>query len=203
MSRFNELPQRELWSARIGFSIDREPFSTILQQTAEQTGFTFFGFFVFDEASGQATAYHFTRYPQQKYQTKSQSECEQALVALQQNFSVAGIPILAEVEPSTGYNPNQYRIILGLREGYDPDQPIKHTLTEARKFLRPDCLIKPAEMFAVGPERNYREQALMILGQEHHLKDIYELAANFNQERFILENFAENCTRVVELAAYD
>ena len=51
----------------------------------------------------------------------------------------------------------------------------------SQKILRPDCLIKPAEMFAVGPERNYREQALMILGQEHHLKDIYELAANFNQ----------------------
>lgn len=202
MAKFNELPPQELWSARIDFFIDQERFSAVLRKTAEQTDFTFFGFFVFDETNGQATAYHFTRYPQQKYQTRNQEECERALVELQQNFSAAGIPVLAEVEPPAGYNPNQYRIILGLREGYDPDQPIKHTLTEARKFLRPDCVIKPAEMFAVGPERNYREPALMILGQEHHLKDIYELAAVFNQERFILENFAENSTRVVELAAY-
>ena len=53
-------------------------------------------------------------------------------------------------------------------------------------------------MFAVGPARMYAEPELMILGREKKLPRIYELALQFQQERFIVEDFVEGASYEVE-----
>jgi hypothetical protein len=94
-----------------------------------------------------------------------------------------------------------FRVVLGLVEGYDTKAPTHHSIDEVQQVLQ-RASITPAGVFAVryteAGTSVYTEPAAIIKAPIDLIRDVYDIADRFRQERFTIENFEEGIAYVVE-----
>lgn len=197
MGSFRELAPIELWSAKINLAVPQDYFTPLLAEVAHDQQFTFFGFFIINALTAEPTAYHFTRYPREKYGVRSLEDCQNALETLKNKMAQKNLPVSTEIETRKSIAPYTTRVVMGLVEGYGAEQS-QHDPDLISLILDKTRDIAPAQIHTVGPERFYTEPAIRILAGAGSLKDIYVLALATRQERFTVERFRTKKSRVVE-----
>jgi len=184
---FRELPPVDYWAGSVSIPQERkEELLEALRNTSGEKDFTFTGFLVNSDGK---TTYTFTRYPRHSRGIASIEACDSALSDLAQKG------LAREEQPAL--DPDQdFRVLFGLREGYEEDSKV-HPIEEIEASL-PGTTITPAEIFVVGPTRHYQEPAVTITGPIQNLPAVYNLAESLHQERFTVEDLRNRLSYVVE-----
>ncbi len=187
---FRETEPIKLWSACIGLFLPYKNFETTVSSIARTNSQRYTGFITKD-SEGNVTSFTRTRYPRRKYGVASIEECEAGMRALAATFNTA-----TEPDPQT----SGFRVVLGLKEGYDDEAPI-HTLEEIKRELI-GLNATPAEVFAVRWSDEgvsvYTEPVAIVEGTLNLVDRVYAAADTFKQERFTVENFDQGLAYVVE-----
>jgi hypothetical protein len=195
--QFRELGAIQLWSTCVIVESEKSSFIELLHQVACEKTFTFFGFFLLNSLSETTLEYHFTRYPRQKHGIRSIEECKDVKDALFTLMDQGDRSTYFEEENVNHIAPFEYRVILGLLEGYDKDN-VQHSLQEVKANLGDKYGVKPAEIYSVGPDYKHTEPAVAVYGGWRSLSKVYQVAEKLGQERFTVENFLGQYSYVVE-----
>ena len=188
---YRELAPVEHWSASLSLSeIDEDLFKRSVEETVVETGQSFIGFKVLE-----TNEYVRTRYPRRRYGVPSLEECRESMDRLTAKLEVVSKEQRKIDEP-------RFRVVIGLIEGYG-EQNKTHTKKEVVEQLGEDFLVQSGEIYSVSPQDDnqtytYTEPAVIIEGDLSKLKQVYELANQFQQERFTVENLQEAKSFVVE-----
>jgi hypothetical protein len=82
---------------------------------------------------------------------------------------------------------SDFRVVFGLRQGYEPDAPI-YSFKELAALLPSDIDRFPADIYSVGGGREtYTEPAVLLLGKNKHILPVYKAARTLRQERVYME----------------
>ena len=195
---FRELPSEQLWTATtILEGVSQQQFAEILKDIYQRTGFNFFGFFV--EKKDKSVEYHFSRYPRHKYGIPTLEQCQAAADELKKGLEISNSANTVRVDDFVDDKQKgiEFRVLLGLLEGYDKDQII-HNKDEVAEIIGSSVGLQSATIYSVGKNGEYTEPAVWIKGKKDDLPKVYEIANSFKQERFTIENLAEEKAHVVE-----
>ncbi|TAL14385.1 hypothetical protein EPN95_03255 [Patescibacteria group bacterium] len=187
---FKESEPVELWSTSIALSVPYAEFERVVSQAAKADGQRYTGFITKD-AGGNVTSFTRTRYPRQKYGIASIEACENGMIALAAKLGSAMRPDKQK---------DGFRVVLGLREGYDDNAPVH--LTDEIQTALPGATVSSAEIFALrhtqGGPSLYTEPAAVITGPAQMIDEVYYLADTLLQERFAVEDFDLGVARMIE-----
>lgn len=189
-ARFRELRTEDSWSGylEIGNS-KRTDFEKVIKQLASEKKFTFYGWLL--NESEERFKYRFTRYPRKKFGPVPAIETYRALLKqLSDSLGVIGVQ-----EQNLGQS--KFRILLGLKEGYDENSKT-HDSGEVKSILGNGFEIVDTEIYSVGPWGKYTEPAVLITGNKIYLHEVYNLAYEFRQSRFCVEDLQLNKSYMVE-----
>ena len=97
------------------------------------------------------------------------------------------------------YEGNQFRVLLGLKKGYDSTSEAYSIERDVKNRLGNDFDFEEAEIFSVAPNKSpYTENAVLITGDLSKINEIYLLAEELQQERFTIEELGHGNTYTVE-----
>jgi hypothetical protein len=189
----------ELWSKKLRmFGVDRFSFTDAVRSAAKQRQERYTGFIELnDDPEGMTSVRSFTRtrYPRKKYGIPTIQECEAGMTFLADTIGGILPPSLVTDEQT-----QEFRVVLGLLEGYDRSASL-HNVSEVAGSL-PYEQVDPAEVFAVRITSDslsiYTEPAAIVRGSLSRLGAVHELAEAFHQERYTVEDFSNGFTYMVE-----
>ena len=97
---------------------------------------------------------------------------------------------------------NDFRVVLGLRRGYDLNAPVHETREVEGPLRGTGCSVGFGEVFSVRPLNDgaalYAEPAAIIQGPLADLRRVYDVAHELGQERFAVEDFKNGKAYMVE-----
>ena len=195
-SQFKELVPIEQWSGFVQVkNISKEEFKGRLMDLSNKLGFRLSGWFVFNNPNNKNTDFYYflDRHPQRKKYgpTKSVQEYEGALRQLGQTVNSESF--------TESYEGNQFRVLLGLRKGYEPGSKDYSIEDDVKSRLGKDFTFEEAEIFSAIPGRPpYTENAVLITGDLSKINEVYLLAEALQQERFTIEELGSKVTYTVE-----
>ena len=195
-SHFRELVPIEQWSGFVYVKdIPQEEFKNRLIGLSNELGFRFSGWFVFNNPNNKNTDFYYflDRHPQRKKYgpTKSIEEYKDALVKLAQAVNSESF--------TESYEGNQFRVLLGLRKGYDLNSEDYSIEDDVKSRLKEGFTFEEAEIFSTVPDRPpYTENAVLITGDLSRIDEVYLLAEELQQERFTIEELGNRTTYTVE-----
>lgn len=187
---FRELNPEDRWSGYLEIANSKKAdFERLIEQLASEQKFTFCGWLI--DIKEEKFKYCFTRYPRKKFGPVPAIEtCRALLKQLSDSLSVPGIQEQNLRQPG-------FRVLLGLKEGYKEDSKI-HDSCEVKSILGNDFEVTNAEIYSVGPWGKYTEPAVLITGNKINLQKVYNLAYEFKQSRFCVEDLDRNKSYMVE-----
>ena len=195
-SHFRELVPIEQWSGFVYIKdISQEEFKNRLIDLSNKLGFRFSGWLVFNNRNNKNTDFYYflDRHPQRKKYgpIKSVDEYRDVLGKLAQTVNSEAF--------TESYEGNQFRVLLGLRKGYDPSSEDYSIEDDVKSRLGEDFTFEEAEIFSTIPGRPpYTENAVLITGDLSRTDEVYLLAEELQQERFTIEELGNGITYTVE-----
>ena len=196
-SQFRELVPIKQWSGFILVKdIPKEEFKNIVIGLSNELGFRFSGWILFNNPKNDNTDFYYflSRHQRTKYGlVKSKEEYEEAFGKLA--LAVNSKPF---VESHEGKD-NQFRILFGLREGYDTTSKNYSIEDDVQKKLGEGFTFQKAEIFSTrSGNSHYTEEAILITGYLSKVNKVYLLAEELKQERFTVEDLQNGVTYTVE-----
>lgn len=196
LPHFKEFPPVPYWSATVTVPTPfRHALVESLNDSARSLDFTYSGFFTAPKAS--ETAYSFTRYPRHRFGIKTDEQCASALSELTRGLRTRHIVHEVLVEEGRVGGVEQFRVLLGLQEGYD-EGARTHDALEVTNALGSDFTVREVGIYSVGGWGTYEEPAVLISGDENRLRKVYLLANTFKQSRFTVNNLSKGEAYMVE-----
>jgi len=181
----------ELWSSRLSGNFTRPELEHAIKVAVVNDRQHYTGF-VSAPTNGHEISYTRTRYPRKKYGITPIVDCE---------LGMAKLADMVNGEIQSEKQVSGFRVVLGLIEGYDKEAP-KHTISEIVAKLGEGALIESADVLAIRFAQDristYTEPVVVIRGSQSELPRIYELADEFKQERFTVEDFDAQKAWVIE-----
>ncbi len=185
-----ELAPEKWWSGKLDVKISDEEFEEVITKVAKDLDFTFSGYKVKGKEEG--FSYHFSRYPRRAFGPVAPIESHQtALRRLAEEIKSQGIEEEQSREP-------KFRVVLGLIEGYEREEPMTHNPLEVQNHLGENFKLTEGEIYSVGPWGKYTEPAVVIEGDLSNLNKVYELAEKFHQSRIAVEDLQKAQSFMVE-----
>ena len=185
-SSFRELPPIEHWAGYVTVSnLTKAQFEKVLQEVAKEVKIRISGWIIDSKNSNDFT-YYMCRQQRQKYGpiVPPPKKYEKVLKTLAEK---TGSHFVIE----NGENKTGFRVLFGLRKGYDPASK-DHDFKEVTRDLKEEegFINTKATILAAKPDGEiYTENAVLITGKLSQRDKVYTLADIYKQERFTIEDF--------------
>lgn len=188
--KFRQTEPIEIWGGNVLLqNVEQEEFIDKLIQLSNGLEFAFPGYFIYKENA--PPVYHLSRYSRKKY--GQPPEIEKYRDAIRRIGNEFNVPAEEEQIPQS----QEFRTVLGLREGYEQGSYTR-SIDEVKRELKEGFDLERGEICTVRNGSCYREEAVVITGDIDKIQRVFLLAEKFLQERFSVEDFSCNLTYMVE-----